>query len=130
GITPVEAQACGKPVIAYRDGGALETVIEGETGLFFDRPEADSLRAALEDFEQRDWDPARIRRNAERFSVERFLRETREILEAVERRGTVVSGREGSPADPTLSGAGGEGAAAFPLEAALVAGHRPLPPVG
>ncbi|NLT71078.1 MAG: glycosyltransferase family 4 protein [Verrucomicrobiaceae bacterium] len=130
GITPVEAQACGKPVIAYRDGGALETVIEGETGLFFDRPEADSLRAALEDFEQRSWDPARIRRNAERFSVERFLRETREILEAVERRGTVVSGREGSPADPTLSGAGGEGAAAFPLEAALVAGHRPLPPVG
>ncbi len=115
GITPVEAQACGKPVIAYRDGGALETVIEGETGLFFDRPAADSLRAAVEDFEQRAWDPARIRRNAERFSVERFLRETREILEAVERGERRPASQEGEPVDPTLSGAGKEAGPVFSL---------------
>ncbi len=81
GITPVEAQACGKPVIAFRAGGALETVIENETGVFFDQPEAASLVEAVEDFEQRTWDPAVIRANAERFSEARFLEETRRILE-------------------------------------------------
>lgn len=80
GITPVEAQACGKPVIAYRDGGALETVREGETGVFFDSPDAPSLAAAVERFETMEWDPAKIRRNAERFSVDEFLARTRELL--------------------------------------------------
>lgn len=80
GIVPVEAQACGKPVVAYRDGGALETVVEGKTGVFFDRPEASSLAAAVRELEGREWDPRRIRRNAERFSTARFLEETREVL--------------------------------------------------
>lgn len=80
GIVPVEAQACGKPVVAYRDGGALETVVEGKTGVFFDRPDASSLAAAVLDLERRDWDPRRIRQNAERFSTARFLEETRELL--------------------------------------------------
>lgn len=80
GITPVEAQACGKPIIAYRDGGALETVIENETGVFFDEPNEDSLAGALKEFEKIDWDKSVIRRNAERFSTAAFLKHTYEIL--------------------------------------------------
>ncbi len=48
---PVEAMASGKPVIALRRGGALETVVAGQTGLFFDRPTADSLARTILDFE-------------------------------------------------------------------------------
>jgi len=83
GITPVEAQACGKPVIAYRDGGALETVVEGKTGVFFDRPDAASLAAAVREFETLTWDTRRIRHNAERFSTARFLEETRDLFARV-----------------------------------------------
>jgi UDP-N-acetylmuramyl pentapeptide phosphotransferase/UDP-N-acetylglucosamine-1-phosphate transferase/glycosyltransferase involved in cell wall biosynthesis len=76
GIVPVEAQACGTPVIAYGRGGVTESVISGETGLFFNEQTVDSLVAAVEQFEiDRDagrWDAARIRRHAERFSTERF----------------------------------------------------------
>ena len=81
GITPVEAQACGKPVIAYRGGGALETVVERETGVFFDETSPDSLAGALEEFDAIDWDIPTIRRNAERFSTEVFLQRTREVLD-------------------------------------------------
>lgn len=84
GIVPVEAQACGKPVVAFRDGGALETVVENKTGVFFDRPEADALAAAVLDLESRAWDARRIRRNAERFSTARFLEETRDLLRRVD----------------------------------------------
>lgn len=83
GIVPVEAQACGKPVVAYRDGGALETVVEGETGVFFDRPDPESLAAAVRELEGRGWDARRIRRNAERFSTARYLAETRSLLARV-----------------------------------------------
>lgn len=84
GITPVEAQACGKPVLAYRAGGALETVMEGVTGVFFDEQNENSFREALEQFDTVEWDPKQIRHNAERFSTERFAERTREILEAVD----------------------------------------------
>ncbi|WP_409281871.1 glycosyltransferase family 4 protein [Pseudomonas defluvii] len=73
GIIPVEAQACGTPVIAYARGGALETIINGKTGLFFHEQEEFSLQAAVRDFEQSFvFDPVLIRRNAERFSTEVF----------------------------------------------------------
>ena len=72
GIAPVEAQACGKPVIAYARGGALETVIEGQTGCFFHEQTVESLLAALDRAEATSWNPAGIRRNAECFSEERF----------------------------------------------------------
>lgn len=75
GIVPVEAQACGTPVIAYGRGGALETVIEGQTGVFFDQQSVASLQAAVERFEQTPFNPQLIRKNAERFSVERFRSE-------------------------------------------------------
>jgi len=84
GIVPVEAQMAGRPVIAFRKGGALETVVEHETGLFFDRPEPGALAETMLFFERRegDFDPAHARRNAMRFrpavfrdALSRFLAE-------------------------------------------------------
>jgi glycosyltransferase involved in cell wall biosynthesis len=59
--------AAGRPVIAYAAGGALDTVIEGRTGLFFREPAPEALGAAVEQLEALTFDPARIRRHAERF---------------------------------------------------------------
>lgn len=73
GIVPVEAQACGRPVVAYARGGALETVREGETGLFFKQQTEEALVDAVEKCAAVDWDPNVIRINAERFSAERFI---------------------------------------------------------
>lgn len=73
GIVPLEAQACGAPVIAFGRGGALETIVPGETGLFFDRQGPESLLAALEEAAGRTWNPARIRANAERFRPQGFV---------------------------------------------------------
>ncbi|MGA3171500.1 MAG: glycosyltransferase, partial [Chthoniobacteraceae bacterium] len=67
----VEIQACGKPVLAFKGGGAIETVIEGETGWFFDETRtmlADAIRAS----EATRWNPVRIRANAEQFSEAAF----------------------------------------------------------
>ncbi len=74
GIAPVEAQACGTPVLAYGAGGARETVVEGETGLFFGAQTTESLKAAVEAFESgtHRFDAHRLRAHAERFSKERF----------------------------------------------------------
>ncbi len=83
GITPVEAQACGTPVIAYGTGGVVETTVPGETGLLFDRQEPESIIAAVRRFEQSSmrFEPARIRRHAEQFSTERFRRELKSFVE-------------------------------------------------
>ncbi len=74
GISPVEAQACGTPVIAYNHGGVTESVRDGETGVFFNQQNAESLAAAVEKFEsrERDFSPHVIRAHAEEFSPERF----------------------------------------------------------
>lgn len=82
GITPVEAQAAGAPVIAYGRGGVLESVVEGRTGLFFEHQQHDSLASALERFEDlpRMTDSV-IRRNAERFSEARFRAEFSGVVE-------------------------------------------------
>jgi glycosyltransferase involved in cell wall biosynthesis len=71
GIAPVEAAACGKPVLAFKAGGALETVIEGETGRFFDQTNT-TLADAIQASEATLWNPYRIRANAERFSESAF----------------------------------------------------------
>jgi glycosyltransferase involved in cell wall biosynthesis len=75
GIAPLEAQAAGRPVLAFAKGGALDTVLDGESGLFFHKQSVDALMAAIEQFEQSDFDPTTARANAERFGVERFKRE-------------------------------------------------------
>jgi glycosyltransferase involved in cell wall biosynthesis len=73
GIVPVEAQACGRPVVAFGRGGARETVEDGVTGLFFDAQEEDALIAAVESAAARAWDAAAIRRRAERFHPQAFV---------------------------------------------------------
>jgi len=73
GIVPVEAQACGKPVVAYRKGGALETIRENTSGVFFDEQTVDSLAAAVQSAAARPWDPAAIRAHAETFGTHRFI---------------------------------------------------------
>lgn len=78
GILPVEAQACGTPVIAYGVGGARETVVEGETGVFFGEQNAQALAEGVERFEGIAFDATACRLNAERFSVGRFREEFRE----------------------------------------------------
>lgn len=75
GIVPLEAQACGTPVIAYGKGGSLETVKGGETGLFFDAQTVSSLQEAVRRFEGMTFDPAAARAHAERFSAPRFRSE-------------------------------------------------------
>ena len=83
GIVPVEAQACGTPVIAYGKGGVLETVIEGETGYFFQEQNAASLVQAVETFEQKDkLDYRKIQQNTKRFSKDRFMKEMKAFVEA------------------------------------------------
>lgn len=72
GITPLEANACGKPVIAFAGGGALETVVEGKTGEFFRAPSAQSLTQTLCAFDEKKFDPAAIRAHAENFSPQVF----------------------------------------------------------
>jgi glycosyltransferase involved in cell wall biosynthesis len=80
GITPLEAQAAGRPVIAFARGGALDTVIEGETGLFFREQSVEALIETIERFEQLSFDPTAARANAERFGIDRFRRELGEFV--------------------------------------------------
>lgn len=89
GITPVEAQACGTPVIAFAKGGALETVrglgrVASPTGVFFFEQSAEAIAGAVREFEanQSAFDPLACRRNAARFSVRRFLDEFRFLVES------------------------------------------------
>lgn len=81
GIVPVEAQAAGVPVIAYGIGGALETVLDGRTGVLFDAQDAASLAGAIERFEALELDPSTIRRNAAGFGSERFRNEMAAVIE-------------------------------------------------
>jgi glycosyltransferase involved in cell wall biosynthesis len=80
GIVPVEAQACGRPVVALGRGGALDTVIDGETGVLFGEPTVASLAAALTRAASIEWDAGKIRRHAERFSRGRFVAEIQHIV--------------------------------------------------
>jgi len=81
GIVPVEAQACGTPVLAFGQGGVTESVIDGETGLFFEEQTPESIVAAVEEFEEMEFDPEVIRRNAQRFAPARFRKEFSEFVE-------------------------------------------------
>jgi glycosyltransferase involved in cell wall biosynthesis len=81
GITPLEANASGRPVIAYRAGGATETVRDGITGVLFAAQTVDSLARAVQRAESIAWDSAVIRRHAEGYSVAEFETRFREIVE-------------------------------------------------
>jgi len=80
GIVPLEAQACGTPVIAFAQGGALDTVKEKVTGLFFKEQTPQAIRDALERFEGMAFDPGQIRKHAEQFSSSNFRKKMREIV--------------------------------------------------
>lgn len=90
GIVPVEAMACGKPVIALKKGGAIETVLDGETGVLFAEPTRDSLEQALIRFFaiEAHFDTERIRKQAMQFSETTFREKiTAEIEQLMERQG-------------------------------------------
>jgi glycosyltransferase involved in cell wall biosynthesis len=72
GIVPLEAQACGKPVVALGRGGLLETVVAGATGVFFEEQAPAALAAAVAQAAGMTWNPAAIRRHAEHFGAARF----------------------------------------------------------
>lgn len=75
GITPVEAQASGTPVVAFGQGGALETVIDGETGILFYEPTAASLAEAVKKVDTIDWQTDVLVEHAKRFSRESFAKQ-------------------------------------------------------
>ena len=81
GIAAVEAQAAGRPVIALHEGGVRETVIEGETGIFFDRPEPGALAEAVLAFDALAVDPAACVASARRFDTTHFRRGLRSVVE-------------------------------------------------
>jgi glycosyltransferase involved in cell wall biosynthesis len=81
GIVPLEAQACGTPVIAFGKGGSLETVIGGKTGLFFSEQSVKSLIEAVKSFESMSFDARVIRSHAELFSADRFRHELRTLID-------------------------------------------------
>ncbi len=81
GITPVESMATGRPVIAWRRGGATETVRDGVTGELFDEQSWEELADHLIRFDETKYDPNVIRHHAEQFGRERFKNEMRELVE-------------------------------------------------
>lgn len=72
GLTPLEAEALGKPVVAFKSGGALETIIDNKTGILFKKQTVDSLVEAMEKLEKINIDSSDCKKNAQRFSLENF----------------------------------------------------------
>jgi glycosyltransferase involved in cell wall biosynthesis len=83
GIVPLEANASGRPVIVFRGGGALDTVLEGITGLTFPHPTADSLVEAIEQHRRARWDTRAIRDHAERYDIDVFRRRMFDFIGSV-----------------------------------------------
>jgi glycosyltransferase involved in cell wall biosynthesis len=82
GLVPLEAAAAGTPAIALRAGGALETIVEGQTGVFFDDPDDASLAAAIVGFDRSRFVPQRLRAHAERFAPPRFIAALQALVNA------------------------------------------------
>jgi glycosyltransferase involved in cell wall biosynthesis len=81
GMLNLEVNAGGTPVIAYRSGGATETIVEGKTGLFFVKPTVDSLALAVEKFNRLTFNPRDCIKQAKKFSKRRFKREMKKFIE-------------------------------------------------
>jgi glycosyltransferase involved in cell wall biosynthesis len=80
GLAVVEAQHFGRPVIAFRAGGALETILAGKTGLFFDAQTKESLMSALQNFDTFNFDKNMLAQQAKKFSLERFKKDFKSIV--------------------------------------------------
>ncbi len=80
GMTPLEISAAGRPTIAYRAGGAVETIVDGVTGVFFDHQTAFDVAAAMLRSEQIDWNQESMRKHAEQFSIQAFHDSIRTFL--------------------------------------------------
>ena len=83
GLTPIEAQASGTPVVAYGEGGILETIVKGKTGFFFDKWEPGALVDVIKKFEKNPLDPVRCRENAARFDFKNFKKGLKSFINDV-----------------------------------------------
>lgn len=83
GLTTLEAQSFGKPVIAFRGGGAVETVIDGKTGIFFREPTVESLAKRIQQFKNIAIDPLDCINNAQKFSFEKFKKEFMKVVDNI-----------------------------------------------
>lgn len=83
GVTPVEAMAAGTPVIAYKAGGALDYIVPGKTGLFFDSQSVGSLVKALKEFEAQKFNPAELRKSAQKFSGQAFQAKMHDFVDSI-----------------------------------------------
>jgi glycosyltransferase involved in cell wall biosynthesis len=106
GIVPVEAQACGCPVVGLGCGGLLETARDGRSGIFFAEPDAGSLAAAMERCEGTRWDRAAIREGVLRFAPPRFEREVDRWLEEEGPRGAAWAKENETSAAPGFRSSG------------------------
>ena len=86
GIVPVEAQACGRPVIAYGKGGVLDSVINGKTGVFFEEQNVESLKNAIKKFETMEFNKLEIREHALQFDEKVFQEKIKKFIEEVENK--------------------------------------------
>ena len=110
GMAPLEVAAAGRPCIAYRAGGATETIVEGVTGEFFDEQSVDHLKAAIESFETQSWSSEALRKHAERFGTEVFREKMLSFLAKVGVPSAylpLMHPRRGEARDPALSGLDG-----------------------
>ncbi len=81
GITAVESMACGTPVIAFRKGGAKETIVEGVTGIFFEKQTKEEIQKAVLDFDKNKFNTREIRDHAKQFSVDKFKKNIKEFID-------------------------------------------------
>jgi glycosyltransferase involved in cell wall biosynthesis len=95
GITPLEANASGRPVIAFRSGGALDTVVEGETGMLFTEQSVTALRGAVLECERVPWQKEKLRAHAEGYAPDIFARRLRKIIHQA------MAANRGLPVDPS-----------------------------
>lgn len=111
GLTPVEAQASGRPVIAYASGGALASIVEGSTGMFFYQQTPEALADAIANFRDEYFDPLAIRKHAEEFDTQRFMRRFSQFVETRIAAHPILARQAGmeyrGPAEPISHGTSG-----------------------
>ena len=100
GLVPVEAQACGRPVVALAEGGAVESVVNGVTGVLVKDSSVEAFAAALRDVSSRPFDRAAIRRHAESFSKARFQEQFQRVIDSPSTTGDRASENRRSHDDP------------------------------